>query len=459
MRLSSDGSLLFVTTVEHLAPTGEGRLWVVDARARRVLAQVPVGAAPSDVVVLPDNSRAYVVNNAGSSVSVVDLSAFTVAATVAVQGSPSRAVVTPTGTLCMSRTRRRTPSRRSRRRINSVEATLFVGASPGGIDISPDGSRVFVANAGSQTVSVIDAALDSVLRSLAAGSFSSAPPIDVSAPSSTRAFVTLSDTSGSGGSAVQLLNAADGAVLGSSSIRAGGRLARDSSGTPTYVVDSTVKLVAADGTSVTTLVEGAWTAAAVLTDPCAFEATVSPATFGPLGGSGTLTIPAPAGCPWSIETTLATGFSFAGALTGTGSATRAFSVEAADAPKLGTVVIGRQTLTLEQTIPRMVIESPTSGAGLLQEPFFLSGWAIDQNLWAKYVAPRLTRYRCRSCLGVPGNRFADNRSVADFRRVGQRGVIQARRCGAVRSQRPVQRLPHPDQHAAVRPLHAGRVRP
>ena len=174
---------------------------------------------------------------------------------------------------------------------------------------------------------MIDAALDSVLRALPAGSARLRRMRCLGAFGHACLRHAERYRADSGGSAVQLLNAADGAVLGSSSIRAGGRLARDSSGTPTYVVDSTVKLVAADGTSVTTLVEGAWTAAAVLTDPCAFEATVSPARSVPCGGSGTLTIPAPAGCPWSIETTLATGFSFAGALTGTGSATRAFSVK------------------------------------------------------------------------------------------------------------------------------------
>src|SRR5204862_6420055 len=100
LRLSSDGARLFVTTNSHFNTTNTttpGQLVVVDAFARTVVASIPVGVGAGDVAVLPDNSRAYVVNTGGNSVSVVDLSSFTVVATVAVQTAPARIVAAPNG--------------------------------------------------------------------------------------------------------------------------------------------------------------------------------------------------------------------------------------------------------------------------------------------------------------------------------------------------------------------------
>jgi len=45
---------------------------------------------------------------------------------------------------------------------NAVIATIPVGSSPAGAAVTPDGTRVYVTNAGSGTVSVIDAATNAV---------------------------------------------------------------------------------------------------------------------------------------------------------------------------------------------------------------------------------------------------------------------------------------------------------
>jgi YVTN family beta-propeller protein len=378
MRLSSDGGTLFVTSVSRFNGNGAGTLTIVDALARKVLAQVTVGAGAADVAILPDNSRAYVVNTAGNSVSVVDLSSFTVVATLAVQSAPSRIVVSPDGnSLYVTNSGSGTVSKLSAA-SNSVAAHIAVGTNPRGLDISPDGTRLFVANSGSSSISVIDAGNDSVLRVLTAGS-SGLQPQDVSAQSATRFYVTLSGSSSN--SALQLLNAADGAIIGSALIGSGAKLAKDPSGTPAYVVDTTasqLKLAAADGSSVTNIAFGFWTAAAVVTDPCAFEASASRTVFGFSGGSATLTIPAAAGCSWTIDPAGFTGLSIAGPLSGTGSATRTFTVPPSSIARLRTLGIGRQTMTLEQTIPRMNVEF-SSGGPVRQGPFTITGWAIDEH--------------------------------------------------------------------------------
>lgn len=390
LRLSSDGRLLFVTTVRP--QTDAGTLWMVDTITRSVLAQVAVGANPSDLAVLPDTSRAFVVNNHSDSVSVVDLTSFTVTATIPLGHFPWRIAMTPAGGAVYVTNAGSASVSKISTATNSVETTIGVGHAPLGLDISPDGSRLFVANSGNATIAVIDAALDSVLRVFPAGSSSRNPPIDVSAPSPTRVFVALDDPNFGSlqpnhSGVVQLLNAADGSIIGSTNTSAGGRFARDGSGSPTYLVaprgigafPSVIYRVANDGASAAAISQSAdWSAAAV--DPCTFESTVTPAVFGPAGGSGTLTIGVPAGCAWTIDTAAAPGFSVSGgALSSTGPATRTISVSASDAPKLGTLVIGRQTITLELTIPRLNIDYPRGGLPVLQQPFTLSGWAIDQN--------------------------------------------------------------------------------
>ena len=52
---------------------------------------------------------------------------------------------------------------------NTVVATIQVGASPIGVAISPDGSRVYVANLVSQNTSVIDASTNKVIATIMAG--------------------------------------------------------------------------------------------------------------------------------------------------------------------------------------------------------------------------------------------------------------------------------------------------
>jgi YVTN family beta-propeller protein len=380
LRVSSDGTTLFATAGDQL--------FVVDALARRIVGQITVGAGAADVAVLPDNSRAYVVSSTNDSVSVVDLSSLAIVATIPVQSAPVRIVVSPTGNALYVANSGSSSVSKISTAINAVETTIGVGPSPSGLDLTPDGSRLFVASSGNQTVTVIDGNSDSVLRVLPAGS-NGAPPFDVSAQSPTRIFVTLGVENASSGSAVQLLNTADGSILGSTPIGRLARLARDSSGTPTYVTEAaSVRRVADDAASTTTLTSGIfWNGAAVLTDPCAFESTASVTVFGPGGGSGTLTIPAPAGCGWTLDTSGAAGFTFSGPSSGTGPTTVTYTSGASSTAKLGTIAIGRQAITLEQTIPRMVIDFPRGDTPVLQQPFNVGGWAIDQNLGAPVTGP------------------------------------------------------------------------
>jgi YVTN family beta-propeller protein len=390
VRASSDGQLLFVTSVPYNAPSQAGQLLVVDPIAKTTIATIPVGAGPTDVAVLPDNSRAYVVNGSDDTVSVVDLSTFTVVKTIAVGSGPLSIVAAVNGSAVYVTNRGSASVTKISTINNLIAATIGVGSVPGRIDISPDGSRLFVANAGSFTVSVIDANLDSVLRNLPAGT-STNPPIDVAALSATRVEVLLHTQLSitgevtSPGSAL-LLDAGTGAVLGSFSERAL-VLTSDSSGSPAYAITpGSLDRIAANGSSATmvsptlaNLVEGT-----VITDPCAFEASASATVLGGSGGSGTLTIPAPAGCAWTINPSGFTGLSVASPLSGTGPATRTFTVASTTVPHLGGLDIGRQRIAFEQTVPRMNVEFASTA--VQQEPLTIGGWAFDENAFSDGTA-------------------------------------------------------------------------
>lgn len=396
VRASSNGTQLFVTSRPY-GSSGIGQLAVIDAFGKRVLGTVMVGINPTDVAVLPDNSRAYVVNSGDNTVSVVDLTALTVVATIAVQSAPARAAVAPNGTgVYVTNSGSGTVSKISTTN-DTIAATIGVGTTPTGIDISPDGTRIFVANTGSGTVSVIDGAFDSLRGSLTVPAQTLPFPatgvaVDVAAQSATRVYVAIENrgslsTRLAFAGAVELLDAVSGALVGSAPV-VPVRLADDPSGTPTFVLQrADLRRLSADGATATVVsppFTGTVVDASVVSDPCAFEATATATVFGASGGAGTLSIPAPPGCAWTIDTTAVAGIAIDGPLSGTGTATRSFSISATTTPRLGALSIGRQLLTIEQTIPRMGVElAPGSTLAL---PFVVTGWAIDENAFSNGTA-------------------------------------------------------------------------
>ena len=56
----------------YVANSGDATLSVVDLSREAVVAVVPVGPAPQDVLISPDGRRIFVVNSGDASVSVLD---------------------------------------------------------------------------------------------------------------------------------------------------------------------------------------------------------------------------------------------------------------------------------------------------------------------------------------------------------------------------------------------------
>jgi YVTN family beta-propeller protein len=71
--------------------------------------------------------------------------------------------------------------------ISKSTATIPVGTGPGGVAITPDGTRAYVTNLGSHSVSVIDIATNTVVDTISAVNFPARVAI---IPDGSRAYVT-----------------------------------------------------------------------------------------------------------------------------------------------------------------------------------------------------------------------------------------------------------------------------
>jgi YVTN family beta-propeller protein len=95
LAISPDGHYLYAS--DNLT----GRLFVVDALARRVVDSVPVGLHPALIARSPDGKTLYVANGGSHSVSVIDISGNPahprVRTTISVTGYPHGIAVTPDG--------------------------------------------------------------------------------------------------------------------------------------------------------------------------------------------------------------------------------------------------------------------------------------------------------------------------------------------------------------------------
>ncbi len=144
LKLSPDNSRLYV------ALNLKNAVAVIDTQARAVLTQIPVGTYPYTTIVSRDGSKVYVSNWGGRIPGPGD----TTDGTYPVVVDP-RTGIPISGTVSVINTA-----------SNQVIKTITVDRHPCGMALSPAGDRLYVTNANSDTVSVIDTNTDEVIRSL-----------------------------------------------------------------------------------------------------------------------------------------------------------------------------------------------------------------------------------------------------------------------------------------------------
>jgi YVTN family beta-propeller protein len=183
----------------YVANNGNGRLITIETTSKQT-ETTTVGSGPSGVAVSPDGTRTYVTNNGANTVSVIEtgiivagefeyvdppavvatiaLGSGTKPLGVAVSPDGTRAYVTNNGTNSVSVINTAT---------NVVTGTFGVGTAPSGIAFAPSGARVYVANNGANSVSVIETTGNTVIATVAVGT---KPSGVVVTPDGTRVYVT-----------------------------------------------------------------------------------------------------------------------------------------------------------------------------------------------------------------------------------------------------------------------------
>ena len=151
--ISPDGKRIYVTNY-----AGES-VSVISTVTNQVTDTIAVGAEPVGVTFSPDGSRAYVVNNSDGTVSIVDTATKRVTATISAgnSGFARRIVLSPDGGLLYI-----TVAGAPKGAVvvldtvsNQIVATVAVQSNPEALAISRDGTRLYVANSSSNTVSVL----------------------------------------------------------------------------------------------------------------------------------------------------------------------------------------------------------------------------------------------------------------------------------------------------------------
>ena len=194
----------------YVANQGSNDVSVIRTSDNTVSATIAVGTAPSFVVASPDSKYAYVVNRGSGNISVIDAGTDAVINTVAVGATPNfaafdarnlRVYVTNSGANTITAIHadpNQVPTATPPCTTNCflTTTTITVGNSPVSLTPLADGTRIYVANSGSNSVSVVSGLSLAVQTTLTVPVTSGAlkPVFLASSPDSTKVVVAFQDT-------------------------------------------------------------------------------------------------------------------------------------------------------------------------------------------------------------------------------------------------------------------------
>jgi YVTN family beta-propeller protein len=151
---------------------GDGTVSIFDVMsAPRLVATVPVGKEPRELCVAPDGNRAYILNRAENSVSVLDLATYKNIATIT---DPN--VQRPEGCAVGGDSKRLYIASAEKDALvivstdnNQVVKAIPVPKAPRRVVVSPDGTKVYVSSEDTGDVVALNARTDAVLATIKTG--------------------------------------------------------------------------------------------------------------------------------------------------------------------------------------------------------------------------------------------------------------------------------------------------
>src|SRR6185436_13755495 len=157
---SPDGTLLYALN------NSDQHLYILDTRGGRAIARLRVGDHPISARLSKDGKTLYVANLGSANVAIVDVSEPsrpTIGGTLATDPHPNDVALTPDGRLfvsCGNTNNVIAFDLKSRQRLEVISTALGpkapAGSTPNSLAASPDGKRLYVANADNNSVSVIN---------------------------------------------------------------------------------------------------------------------------------------------------------------------------------------------------------------------------------------------------------------------------------------------------------------
>jgi YVTN family beta-propeller protein len=139
---------------------------VIDTAVDAVVARVPVGKVPHQVVVAEASAKLVASNTEDDTVSIVDLKTLAVEATLRLDATPEHMALSPDGALLavgnIAAGSVSLVSLAERREVARVAGFI----EPHNLTFSPDGTLIYVANLGADHISVLDVAKAAVVNEI-----------------------------------------------------------------------------------------------------------------------------------------------------------------------------------------------------------------------------------------------------------------------------------------------------
>lgn len=308
LAVSPNGAQVYV-----VIPTAN-QVAVIDTASKSVIANIAVGSRPNSVVFSPTSARAYVTNLWSGDVSVIDTNSRSVTGSFTAASGPSGLAVAPDGRTIYVANEYANNVTVHDAVSGNINATIDGLIFPNSIAVTPNGRRVFVTNGNAGTVSVIDTATQSVMATPGVSSL----PVSVAVSTDgTKAFVANEY-----GFSLSVIDTSSNAVM------------------------NTVARVGVYPVGVATVPP----TATPIVQTCTFSISPGSASYGQGGGSGTVMVSAPSGCPWTAASNNGW-ISVTSGANGNGAGVVSYSVapNAATGSLSGSLTIAGQGFTVSQS--------------------------------------------------------------------------------------------------------------